>query len=192
MNRSAIALGASVIAFAIPVTGAAAAPSPQVIESSVAAVQAGSVQLNAPVRVLSDGGNAAPAPAAAAGPQTTSRSAGAVQVASVRVNAPVRVLSDGDNGGPSGSGTGTSGPQTTSRSIGAAQAGPVNADAPVRVLSDGDNSRSGSGGTGTAGPQSVTRLHRRHAGGLDRRIRPHPGAQRRRQRRAGRILGERR
>ena len=97
MNRSAIALGASVIAFAIPVTGAAAAPSPQVIESSVAAVQAGSVQVNAPVRVLSDGGNAAPAPAAAAGPQTTSRSAGAVQVASVRVNAPVRVLSDGDN-----------------------------------------------------------------------------------------------
>ena len=159
MNRSAIALGASVIAFAIPVTGAAAAPSPQVIESSVAAVQAGSVQVNAPVRVLSDGDNAGTGGGGTgtAGPQSVARSIGALQVGWIDVFAPIRVLSDGDNAAPGSSPSG--GSQTILDSIVAGQIVSPVIRAPVNVLSDGDATPAAGGTSGTgpaSGGQTIT------------------------------------
>ena len=104
MNRSAMALGAGVIALAFPAGSAAAAP--QLVQESVAAVQATAVQVGAPVRVLSDGDGQTSATPVATGAQTASRSVGVVQTGPVQVNAPVRVLSDGDNAAQSTPGAG--------------------------------------------------------------------------------------
>src|ERR671914_507197 len=159
MRRSAIALWATLCALALTAGPAAAQDARQTAEDSALAGQVGPVQVNAPVRVASDGNDEQPS-ASVGGPQTTSDSAGAAPVGPVGGNASVRVLSDGENssagGGGAGGGSGggaaggssAGGPQAVNDSIGAAQVGPVEADAPVRVASDGDNgsAQSGSGG----------------------------------------------
>ena len=65
MNRSFFALGAATAALALTAGPAWAAPTAtQSVNDSILAAQVGSVQVNAPVRVLSDGDNAAPGAAA--------------------------------------------------------------------------------------------------------------------------------
>jgi hypothetical protein len=70
MRRSALALGATVMALALT-TGPAAAQSggEQTVTGSTGAAQAGPTEVNAPIRVASDGND--PAPSATVGaPQT--------------------------------------------------------------------------------------------------------------------------
>ena len=75
---------------------------------SVGALQIGSIGVFAPIRVLSDGDNAAPGGSSASGgSQTILDSIVAGQVVSPVIRAPVTVLSDGGATSPSG---GTSGP----------------------------------------------------------------------------------
>ena len=150
MNRSAMALGAGVIALAFPAGSAAAAP--QLVQESVAAVQATAVQVGAPVRVLSDGDGQTSATPVATGAQTASRSVGVVQTGPVQVNAPVRVLSDGDNAAQSTPGAGAGGAQSATRSIGAAQLGQAQVDAPCGSC-DGDNAARQPGGAGERSPR---------------------------------------
>ncbi len=108
MTRSAAALGATMLALALAAGPARAAPATQTIEDSAASGQVGSVQVDAPVRVASDGDNSPPSATVSGGDQTTSDSTGSAQAGSAQVNAPVRVLSDGENassgGGPPGTG----------------------------------------------------------------------------------------
>jgi hypothetical protein len=125
MRHSAIALGASVLALAL--------------QAAPAAAQVGTVQVDAPVRVLSDGGNAEPAGVTGA-PQDSGDSTASGQVGAADVNAPVRVLSDGDNAGgetsqPAAGGT----EQAADDTNGSAQVEPANVSAPIRVLSEGDD-----------------------------------------------------
>jgi hypothetical protein len=143
MRRSALALGASVIALALTAGPAAADPGGQTVGDSTGSAQIGAVAVDVPVRVASDGDSATTG-AAAGGPQTTSDSSGSAQVTSVDANTPVRVLSDGDDTEGAGSAGGT---QTTGDSTGSAQVGAADVKAPVRVLSDGDD-------TTDAGPTS--------------------------------------
>jgi hypothetical protein len=151
MKRSALALGASVLALALTAGPAAADPGTgQVVGDSTAAAQVGAVSVDAPVRVLSDGDSATTG-AAAGGSQTTTETTGGAQVTSVNANAPVRVLSDGDDSQRGGS---TAGPESTTDSTGSAQVGAAGVDAPVRVASDGDNSSGEAGATSGSG-QSV-------------------------------------
>jgi hypothetical protein len=153
MKRNIYALGASVLTLALTSGSAWAAPvATQTVDHSVLAAQAGSVAVNAPVRVLSDGQNGAPAAASSAGgSQTAGHSVGVVQTGPVNVNAPVRVLSDGDNASAPAGGSGpAAGPQAVDHSVGAVQAGPIGANAPVRVASDGHNGSS-PGGAGAGG-----------------------------------------
>ena len=135
MRRSALALGATVMALALT-AGPAAAQSggAQTVTDSTGAAQAGPTEVNVPIRVASDGND--PAPSATVGaPQTADNSSGTAQAGSTEVSAPVRVLSDGKNA-PSGGSPG--GEQTASDSTGA-QAGSVGVNAPIRVASDGDD-----------------------------------------------------
>ncbi len=109
MRRISLALGASVIAMALPASAAATTPegdntggskgsNKQEVDRSIGAVQVGSSEVNAPVRVLSDGDNEHKSSGSkGSNKQEIDRSIGAVQVGSSEVNAPVRVLSDGDN-----------------------------------------------------------------------------------------------
>jgi hypothetical protein len=151
MKRSALALGASVIALALTAGPAAAEPGVgQTVDDSTGAAQVGAVSVDAPVRVASDG-DSTTAGASAGGPQTTGGSTGAAQVTSVDANAPVRVLSDGDDAEAGGSAGGT---ESTGDSTGSAQVGAADVDAPVRVASDGDNSSDAPGGT-VAPEQSI-------------------------------------
>ena len=107
MNRSAIALGASALVLALSAGPANALPAVnQQVNDSALTAQVGSVDVNAPVRVASDGDNGSPA-TSGGGTQSTNDSIGTGQVGSVRVNAPVRVLSDGDNTAPGASGGGS-------------------------------------------------------------------------------------
>lgn len=159
MRRSALALGATVVALALSAGPAAAESADQTVTDSTGAAQAGPTEVNAPIRVLSDGSD--PAPSATVGaPQTADGSDGTAQAGTTEVNAPVRVLSDGQNAPSGGS---TSGEQTASDSTGA-QAGSAGASAPVRVASDGDNTSSGSAGggeqttTGSSGSAQVGQL----------------------------------
>jgi len=148
MKRSALALGASVLALALTAGPAAAEPGVgQTVDDSTAAAQVGAVSVDAPVRVASDG-DSTTAGAGAGGAQTTGDSTGAAQATSVDVNAPVRVLSDGNDAEAARSAGGT---QSTSDSTGSAQLGAAGVDAPVRVASDGDDSSDT--GSGTAAPQ---------------------------------------
>ena len=150
MNRSFFALGAATAALALTAGPAWAAPTAtQSVNDSILAAQVGSVQVNAPVRVLSDGDNAAPGAAATGGRQTTDDSVGTAQVTAVRANVPVRVLSDGENG--SAATRHPTGGQTVRDSIGSAQAGSVEVDAPVRVLSEADDRAPGGSGSPSAG-----------------------------------------
>ena len=66
MKRSFLTLGASMLALALTSGPAWAA---QVVDESILAAQAGSVDVNAPVRALSDGASGSAAAAPAAGPQ---------------------------------------------------------------------------------------------------------------------------
>src|SRR5215208_3287710 len=103
MKRSALALGASVLALALTAGPAAAEPGVgQTVDDSTAGAQVGAVSVDAPVRVASDG-DSSTAGASAGGAQTTGESTGAVQVTSVDANAPVRVLSDGNDAEAAGS-----------------------------------------------------------------------------------------
>jgi hypothetical protein len=150
MRRSALALGASVIALALTAGPAAADPAPgQTVTDTAGAVQVGAVGVNAPVRVASDGESSATG-VTAGGPQATGDSTGAAQVTSVHAGAPVRVLSDGDDADSGASG---GGPQATDDSTAAGQVGPADVNAPVRMLSDGDNT--GQSGA-PAGSQQTT------------------------------------
>jgi hypothetical protein len=147
MRRSALALGASVLALALTAGPAAADPVPgQSATDTTGAVQVGAVAVNAPVRVASDGDGSTTG-VTAGGPQTTGDSTGSAQVTSVHADAPVRVLSDGDDATTGQGGAG--GTQDASDSLGSAQAGAVDANAPVRVGSDGDNSAGGGNGGGS-------------------------------------------
>jgi hypothetical protein len=147
MRRSALALVASVIALALTAGPAAADPAAgQTVGDSTGSVQIGTVAVDAPVRVASDGDSATTG-ASAGGPQTIADSSGSAQVTSVDANAPVRVLSDGDDTEGAGSAGGT---QSAGDSNGSAQVGAPEVDAPVRVASDGDN-------TTDAGPASSGR-----------------------------------
>jgi hypothetical protein len=151
MKRSALALGASVLALALTAGPAAAEPGVgQTVDDSTAAAQVGAVSIDAPVRVASDG-DSTTAGASAGGPQTTGESTGAAQVTSVDANAPVRVMSDGEDAEAGGSAGGT---ESTADSTGSAQVGAADVDAPVRVAGDGDNSSDAGGGT-AAPEQSV-------------------------------------
>jgi hypothetical protein len=153
MRRSALALGASVIALALTAGPAAAEPGAgQTVADSTGSAQIGAVAVDVPVRVASDGDSATTA--AAGGPQATGDSSGSAQVTSVDANAPVRVLSDGDDTEGAGSAGGT---QSTGDSTGSAQVGAAGVSAPVRVLSDGDNSSGADAGGPTDGSQSVHR-----------------------------------
>jgi hypothetical protein len=141
MRRSAIALGASVLALAFQAAPAAAQTGDpgQQIGDSTGAAQVGAVQADAPVRVLSDGNNAEPAGVTAT-PQDSGDSTASGQVGSADVNAPVRVLSDGDNAGDETSPPAANGSeQTTDDTNGSAQVEPANVSAPIRVLSEGDD-----------------------------------------------------
>src|SRR5918992_3919854 len=100
MQRSALALGASILALALT-AGPAGAQSggPQTVTDSNGAAQVGPAEVNAPIRVLSDGNNESPDAGASVGaPQTTTDSEASAQTGPAEVNAPVRVLSDGENG----------------------------------------------------------------------------------------------
>jgi hypothetical protein len=148
MKRSALALGASVLALALTAGPAAADPGVgQVVGDSTAAAQVGAVSVDAPVRVLSDGDSATTG-ASTGGPQTTTETTGGAQVTSADVNAPVRVLSDGDDAEV---GASAGGDETTADSTGSAQVGATDVDAPVRVASDGDNASDT--GAETSGPE---------------------------------------
>src|ERR671921_2507970 len=128
MKRSALALGASVIALALMAGPAAAEPGVgQTVDGSTGALQVGAVAADVPVRIASDGDSATTG-ASGAGTQTTRDSTGAAQVGAVDADAPVRVLSDGDDaaGGPSAGGD-----QSTGDSLGSAQVGAVGVTAPV-------------------------------------------------------------
>src|SRR3954452_23699336 len=96
MRRKVIALGTSIIGLALSAGPALADPG-QTITDSTGSGQVGSVEANAPVRVLSDGNDQSDAPAQG-GSQNTGGSEGTGQVGSVKADAPVRVLSDGENG----------------------------------------------------------------------------------------------
>ena len=92
MRHSVLALGASVMALALT-AGPAAAQSDgeQTVTGSVAAAQGGPTEVNAPVRVLSDGND--PAPSATIGaPQTAENSNGTAQAGPIGVNAPAQLL----------------------------------------------------------------------------------------------------
>jgi len=153
MQRSALALGASVIALALMAGPAFAEPGVgQTVDDSTGALQVGAVAVDVPVRVASDGNSATPG-VSAAGPQTTGDSTGAAQVGAVDADAPVRVLSDGDDAEAA---TPATGEQSTGDSVGSAQVGALDAAAPVRVASDGDNSSAGGAGGGvSSGRQAV-------------------------------------
>src|SRR5918996_374740 len=99
MRRSAIALWASTIALALTAGPAAAASGEpaQQTDGSTGAAQAGEADVDAPVRVLSDGDNAADDSAGQDGSQSSGESNGSAQTGDTDVDAPVRVLSDGDN-----------------------------------------------------------------------------------------------
>jgi hypothetical protein len=151
MKRSALALGASVLALALTAGPAAADPGVgQVVGDSTAAAQVGAVSVDAPVRVLSDGDSATTG-ASTGGPQTTTETTGGAQVTSADVNAPVRVLSDGNDAEV---GASAGGDETTADSTGSAQVGATDVDTPVRVASDGDNA-SDTGAESTGPEQSV-------------------------------------
>jgi hypothetical protein len=148
MKRSALALGASVLALALTAGPAAADPGVgQVVGDSTAAAQVGAVSVDAPVRVLSDGDSATTG-ASTGGPQTTTETTGGAQVTSADVNAPVRVLSDGNDAEV---GASAGGDESTTDSTGSAQVGATDVDAPVRVASDGDNASDT--GAETSGPE---------------------------------------
>jgi hypothetical protein len=155
MRRTALALGASVLALALGAGPAAAEPGvTQAVTDTTGAAQVGAVAVNAPIRVLSDGDSQS-AGVAAATPQTTSNSTGAAQVSSVEATVPVRVLSDGDDSSSGGAASGTAGDQSTTNSRGAAQVGSPAVSAPVRVLSDGDNASADEAAGASAGPQTA-------------------------------------
>jgi hypothetical protein len=122
----------------------------QVTGDSTGAAQAGPVDVDAPVRVRSDGGDTGSGTAGGA-PQTTGDSTGTAQVGSADADAPVRVLSDG---GDTGSATADGAPQTAGDTTGAAQVGSADVAAPVRVLSDGGDARSGPA-TSSAGQTAI-------------------------------------
>jgi hypothetical protein len=148
MRRSALALGATVIALALTAGPALADPGAgQTVGDSTGSAQIGAVAVDVPVRVASDGDSATTG-ASVGAPQTTGDSSGSAQVTSIDANAPVRVLSDGSDTEGAGSAGGT---QSTGASDGSAQVGAVGADAPVRVASDGDNASDAEGGA--AGPE---------------------------------------
>ena len=76
MKRSALALGASVLALALTAGPAAAEPGAgQTVDDTTGAAQVGAVAVDAPVRVASDG-DSTTAGASAGGPQTTGDSTG--------------------------------------------------------------------------------------------------------------------
>jgi hypothetical protein len=119
--------------------------------ASAGTLQAGSVAADAPVRVLSDGDDAAGQSTAGSNAgQTSEENLGAAQVGSGTANAPVRVLSDGDNGGTSHAAA-AGGDQQVAGSGAVAQIGSAGVNAPVRVLSDGGDAGADAGG----GSQSV-------------------------------------
>ena len=131
MRRSALALWAAVTALALT-AGPAAAQSAgqQTVTDSTGTAQVGPTQVDAPVRVLSDGENASSG-GSTGGEQTVSDSNGSAQVGSAGVNAPVRVASDGDNGAAGTSGSGETGTGALGEPLGplddgtGAQGGPV-------------------------------------------------------------------
>jgi hypothetical protein len=139
MRRSSLALGASMITLALTGGDAMAQTPAQDVVGSVAGVQVTAVEVEAPVRVLSPGDAAAPAPAPAAEPQAATESTGAVQVAGVQVKAPVRVASRGDDDAAPAPAGPEPAAQAATGSTGAVQAKAVTVRAPVRVLSRGDD-----------------------------------------------------
>ncbi len=116
--------------------------------------QFGSAHVAAPVRVLSDGNDAA-AGAAGSGDQAADGSTGGAQVGSQTASAPVRVASDGDGG--TSSAAPADGGQTATGSEGATQVGSVGAEVPVSVLSnDGDHPDTTGGDDGAEVVEEVT------------------------------------
>ena len=80
-----------------PSGGGTGTSGPQATSRSIRAAQAGPVNADAPVRVLSDGDNRGPSGGGTAGRQSVTRSIGALQVGSNGVFAPIRVRSDGED-----------------------------------------------------------------------------------------------
>lgn len=139
MRRSVLTLGASVLALATGAAPAAAQvgdPAQQVTDSTGAA-QIEAVEVDAPIRVLSDGDNAGDGGSSTAGGQTTGDATGSGQVGPVDADAPVRVLSAGDNGG--GSTGASTGAQSVGDGDGSAQIGGGSVTAPIRIASPGDD-----------------------------------------------------
>jgi hypothetical protein len=149
MRRTASVLGSALVTLALAGSPAWAGTPEQSTTDSTGAAQVGPVDVDAPVRIASDGDNQGAAQGQG-GSQSVGDSTGAAQVGPVGANAPVRVLSDGDN--EAASQGGSTGEQSTTDSTGAAQVGPVDVDAPVRIASDGDNQGAAQG---QGGSQSV-------------------------------------
>src|SRR5919109_111209 len=145
MRRTASVLGSALAILALAGTPAWAATPAQSTDNSTAAAQVGPVDVDAPVRIASDGDNEAAASEGSAAGQSTTGSEAAAQVGPVDVDAPVRIASDGDDRGEARA---TGGSQGVDDSTGAAQVGPVGASAPVRVLSKGNDGTAGAGGPG--------------------------------------------
>jgi hypothetical protein len=83
-------------------SGGSGGGSQQTTTDSEGTAQAGPANVEAPVRLLSDG-NDTSSGGDSGGGQTTTGSGGTVQVGIAGANAPVRVLSDGDDGAGAGS-----------------------------------------------------------------------------------------
>src|SRR5687768_9652346 len=97
MKASAMALGMSVLALALPGTAAADKDgAAQSTSRSVGSAQVGSANVSAPARVASPGSNSSSASGGSSS-QATSRSVGSAQVGSASASAPVRVASPGGN-----------------------------------------------------------------------------------------------
>ncbi len=96
MRRTASVLGSALVTLALAASPAWAGTPAQSTKDSTLAAQVGPVDVDAPVRIASDGDNQGAAQAKG-GSQGIDDSTGAAQVGPVEANAPVRVLSDGEN-----------------------------------------------------------------------------------------------
>ena len=113
MRRTASVLGSALVTLALAASPAWAGTPAQSTKDSTLAAQVGPVDVDAPVRIASDGDNRGAAQAKG-GSQGIDDSTGAAQVGPVEANAPVRVLSDGEN--QAGAQRGSGGKQSTTDS----------------------------------------------------------------------------
>jgi hypothetical protein len=137
MRRTASVLGSALVTLALTGSPAWAGPPAQSTENSTGAAQVGPVDVDAPVRIASDGDNQGAAQGKG-GSQGIDDSTGAAQVGPVGANAPVRVLSDGDNEAGEAGGSG---------------GGPPPSDTPGEGPTEGPTGPTGDGINGVQTPE---------------------------------------